>query len=231
LLRVADIAVEAGGVRLFAGLSLELGEGERVALTGPSGCGKTTLLRAVAGLIDPCAGEILLHGRPPETFGWPAYRRQVVLVDQRPILFDETVRFNLEKPFTYRTAGATPWPAARAAELLEAFGLGARRLDQPARSLSQGQQQRVALVRALLLAPAILLLDEPTSALDPESVELVEERLVAEARGQGLGALVVTHDRHQAHRLCDRVLDLQPYMVAPGGGDREAAGSREVGDG
>jgi len=211
LLSATDYSVSAGGVTLFHDLGFNLDPGEMVALCGPSGSGKTTLLRAVAGLIDPSSGEILLNGVSIGEIGWPEFRRKVILVDQRPVLLAGTVEENLRLPFTYRTAGGREFPGGEAVALLETFGVSAGRFSQEARSLSQGQQQRVCLARAFLLKPDVLLLDEPTSALDPEAVSSVERILALETRRRGLSALVVTHDLEQAARLCDRIINLTDY--------------------
>jgi len=212
ILQVSDFRLAAGDRLLLEGFALELRAAEFVALIGPSGSGKSTLLRAIAGLQDPVAGEIRFEGRAPEALGWPAYRRRVVLVDQRPVLFDQSVRSNLQRPFAYRSAQGAHFSREAASGLLAAFGLGAERLEQEARSLSEGERQRVCLVRALLVGPRILLLDEPTSALDPEAVERVEAALVREAKRRGMAAVVVTHDRAQAERLCDRRIDLAAFV-------------------
>ncbi|MBD3236773.1 MAG: ATP-binding cassette domain-containing protein [Candidatus Eisenbacteria bacterium] len=211
LLRIEGLCVTAGQRTLLADFDLRLGAGEFVALRGRSGSGKTTLLRAISGLVDAPRGEVRLRGRSPAEIGWPAFRRQVALVEQRPVLFDASVRANLARPFRYRTAGAAAFSIETAAPLLERFGLRRPQLSQNARSLSQGEQQRVSLIRALLVEPPVLLLDEPTSALDEQSVAEVERALREAARGQGLAALIVTHDRQQADRLCDRTLELQSY--------------------
>lgn len=213
LLSVEGFAVAAGGVPLLEGVGLTLGPGEILGLTGPSGCGKTTLLRAVAGLIDAARGQVRFNAKPRETLGWPQYRRRVVLVDQRPALIDDTVKANLARPFEYRTA-QTPFPLARAGELLQRTGLDPERLGQAARSLSVGQQQRVSLVRALLLDPAALLLDEPTGALDEDSVSAVEGLIREEAHRNRIGVLIVTHDKALATRLCDRQIDLKNHAVS-----------------
>lgn len=217
VLELRDLAVKAGGRVILRGIGITLLRGETVALCGPSGCGKTSLLRAVSGLDEAASGTVTLAGASPEETGWPAFRRRVVLVDQRPVLLPGSVRDNLMVPFTYRSAGGTAFPERDASDLLDAFGVFGERMAQEARTLSQGQQQRVCLARAFLLKPDVLLLDEPTSALDPEAVQSVERTLAGETRKRGLSALVVTHDRAQAARLCDRSVDLSAY--AGGHGD------------
>jgi len=209
LIAVQGCAVASGGVRLLEGVDVTAHAGELVGLTGPSGCGKSTLLRAIAGLIDPAGGEVRFQGQAPEEMGWPEYRSRVLLVAQRPVLLDKTVEENLARPFTYRRA-AVIFPRERAESLLERLGLGNGRMGQPARSLSVGQQQRVCLVRALLLRPDVLLLDEPTSALDEEAADAVETLVSEEAATGRLSALIVSHDRAQVTRWCARTVDLAP---------------------
>ncbi len=211
VLELRDIVVAAGGTPLLVDVSLSLRPGESVGLRGPSGCGKTTLLRAVAGIEDPAAGEVLLDGRPPEAHGWTAFRRDVVLTAQTAAMLPGTVRANLARPFEYSVTKAS-FPAERAAALLEELDVGGRRLDQDATTLSVGQLQRVALARALLIGPRVLLLDEPTSALDDESATMVE-RVLREERRRGLALMIVTHDASQAARITDRVLDLRAHVT------------------
>ena len=88
LLRIDDLAVSAGGVRLLDGVMMKLCAGELLALTGPSGCGKTTLLRAIAGLDDPETGEVHFNGATPGEMGWPQFRRHVVFLHQRPVMLE-----------------------------------------------------------------------------------------------------------------------------------------------
>jgi ABC-type multidrug transport system ATPase subunit len=214
LLEVEDLAVSAGGKTLLEGIELQVGRGEMVAVTGPSGCGKTTFVRSVAGLVDPERGRVLFKGRTADETGWPQFRRSVVLVAQRPVMMEGTVRAGLERPFTYGTASG-PFPQERARELLDRLGLEAT-IDQAARSLSEGQQQRLSLVRALLVEPEVLLLDEPTSSLDSELVGSVEDLLRDLAREQGTAALVVTHEARQARRWCAHCVDLQSFGASGG---------------
>ncbi len=203
LLEARGLTITAGGNVLHTGLSLALMPGELVAVTGPSGSGKTTLLRTIVGLQDAAAGSVLLQGRDAEQWGWPEFRRRVVPVTQKPILMEMSVEGNLRQPFTYRTT-QSPFPEERARDLLNACSVGAERMGQDARTLSVGQQQRVSLIRALLLSPPVLCMDEPTSALDPEAAEQVQEIISAEAAGRGLAALIVTHSVKQAQEWCVR---------------------------
>jgi putative ABC transport system ATP-binding protein len=212
LLSAADLDVRGGESLLLTGVQFTLGPGEMLGLTGPSGCGKTSLLRAITAL-DPAGGTIRLNGQTPEQIGYPSYRRRVILLQQTPVLLDATARENLAEPFGYASAEG-PFDEARAAELMDELQLGRGRLDQPAASLSVGQQQRLCLIRALLCNPAVLLLDEPTSALDSDSVAAVEQRVRHEADANGLAAVLVSHDHAQARRLCDTVLDLRSFAPA-----------------
>lgn len=206
-LTTTDLAVAVGGVELLRGLSISVDGSSSLSLAGPSGCGKTSLLRTIAGLIDPVRGEVRLEGRTPSEMGWPAFRRNVVLVHQKPTLLDLSVRANLERPFHYRLASA-PFPLEKASRLLHRLGVGSHRLEEGARDLSVGEQQRVCLIRSLLLQPQVILLDEPTSALDVEAVNRVEEVVREEMSRSGMAAIVATHDPGQARRWSDQHLDL-----------------------
>lgn len=208
LLELSDVSVAAGGKTLLHGVNLTLKQGEIVALCGPSGLGKTTLLRAIAGLDDTVLGTMLLEQKSPEEWTYPVFRRRVIFVEQRPVVFDCSLEENLRRPFSYRSA-TFPYPIERAHELCARLQLPES--SQNARTLSQGQQQRLGLVRSLLLKPQVLLLDEPTSALDEKSVQIVEELLHDEAKN-GLAMLIVTHDRAQASRLCQRICDVTEWI-------------------
>jgi putative ABC transport system ATP-binding protein len=207
LLEARGLMITVGGKPLHSGMDFSLAPGELVAVTGPSGAGKTTLLRTVVGLQDAGAGEVLLRGRTPGQWGWPEFRRQVVLVSQKPILLEMSVEENLRRPFAYRSA-TSPFPEDRARRLMDELGVRAERMEQAARTLSVGQQQRVSLIRALLLEPPVLCLDEPTSALDPDAAGRVQRLISAEAAQRGLAALVVTHSAVQAEEWCSRQLVL-----------------------
>ena len=204
------LAVAIGGGVLFEDVSLALHCGEVAGLLGPSGCGKSTLLRCLAGLIDPAAGTISLQGKPLADWAMPDYRRQVLLLGQSPALIDDTVEANLRLPYAYEANSDLVYNPAATAALLERLGVDPSRLSQLARSLSLGQQQRVCLVRALLLEPTVILMDEPTSALDAASVDAVETLLAELVAERNIAAIVVSHDSHQLQRIAHHQFDLGP---------------------
>ncbi|HSW44049.1 MAG TPA: ATP-binding cassette domain-containing protein [Phycisphaerae bacterium] len=221
-LKLEQFDVAVAGRPLLEGIDLELKPGQTLALSGPSGCGKTTLLRAVAGLIEPAGGRVFLSNQTPNDIGYPLYRREVVLVHQQPVMLDLTVMDNLRRPFQYRGAPG-PFPQERACDWLERLGIESHRFDQPARSLSVGQQQRVALVRAMLLEPAVVLLDEPTSGLDAESAGAVERFVREQCDRPCRSALVVAHDRQHPEAWCDARIDLRPFIAALAAGADKGA--------
>lgn len=135
-------------------------------MKGSSGAGKSTLLRLLAWLEEPVSGRIFFNGKPYETYYPPDLRKMVSLVGQKPVMFDGTVRRNLllgrhEAP-----------PDETLHEWLQLFGLEKGMVEKSAATLSVGEQQRVAVIRNLLIKPHVLLLDEPTSGLDPESATM-----------------------------------------------------------
>lgn len=218
LLELRGLAVSAGETLLIEGLSAVVRAGGVVAIQGPSGCGKTTLLRAIAGLIDVTAGEVLLEGRTPDDWGWPRYRSQVALMLQRPVLYPGPVRDALRRPFSYRAATAA-YDEAAAIALLDRLGLASEVLDQETSTLSEGQQQRVSFARSLLIGPRALLLDEPASALDAAAAARLETVLRERVERDGLAVVIVSHDPAQSARLGAEIIDLaalaQSVAVAP----------------
>ena len=197
-------------LHVLAGASVTIHAGEIIALVGPSGAGKSTLLH-IAGLLErPDAGVIMIGGRDVGQAGdaerTRLRRESVGFVYQSHRLLPEfSALENVAIP--QRIAGAG-WKQAgqRAIELLERLGLGARLNHRPA-ELSGGEQQRVAIARALANHPALLLADEPTGNLDPKTAGIVHQELLDLVRGQGVAALIATHNLELAARM-DRVLHL-----------------------
>ena len=183
---------------VFESLNLDLAAGEVHCLVGRSGCGKTTLLKLAAGLLRPTAGTVSVRGAPLTD------RRALGFVFQQPTLLDWlNVRDNVLLPVTLqRPPGRSDADSADA--LLAQLGLAGCGQRHP-RQLSGGQQSRVALARALLLQPALLLLDEPFAALDAITREDLQRDLLGLCRTHGTTALFVTHDIAEAVFLGDRV--------------------------
>ncbi len=201
LLELRDVAVVAGG-RTILGLDrLALAPGETLCVLGANGAGKSTLLRVAGGLRTPARGELRLDGVPATA---PQIRAVTAAVLQRPLLRrGATARTNVETglrfarvPREERRRRADEWLVR-----LDLAGLAERR----ASALSGGEAQRVSIARALVLAPRILLLDEPFSALDaPTRAELLAD-LRDVLASIGAASLLVTHDRHEAAAIADRV--------------------------
>ncbi len=201
-----------GDVRALDGASLAVAEGEFVVVLGPTGAGKTTLLRAIAGLETPDAGTIALRGRDAAALA-PA-ERDVALVFQNFSLYpSRTVRENLAFPLRAPGRGLAKAEIderiAWAAKLLSIEKL----LDRPARRLSGGEMQRVAIGRAIVRRPKLFLMDEPLSNLDAKLREELRVELRELARSLGTPVLWVTHDQAEALSMADRVVVLSEGKV------------------
>ena len=191
-------------------MTFDVARGEIVALLGPNGAGKTTTMRMLAGLIEPTSGSVTIDGVPLTRATGNAVRRRIGFLTEAPGLWDRlTVRENLR---VYAGIYALGQPDRAIDRALDIFSLGDRSATRAA-ELSKGMRQKVALVRALLHDPAVLLLDEPTSGLDPEVTRSVRQ-LLEERREAGCAILVSTHNLDEAERLADRVAVLQTRLLA-----------------
>jgi len=211
LLRLAGVTKRYGPRAAVDGVSLDVHAGESVVILGPSGCGKTTVLRLIAGLERPDAGEIWLDGRTVARAGRnlvPPYERQLGYVFQDLALWPHlTVRGNLE----FVMASAAVPQDARAERAREILALVRIELlaDRHPHELSGGEQQRAALARALVGQPRLLLLDEPFSSLDPDLRVVLREEVDRLQRVLHLTSIYVTHDREDASVLADRVIEMR----------------------
>ena len=192
-LKLDRVGFSAGGVEILRDVSLAIDSGAPTIVLGPNGAGKSVLLRLCHGLLTPTVGGIRAGGVAVST-------ERTALVFQRPVMLRRSALANV----MYGTAGNNA--RARAGSLLERVGLMhlARR---PARKLSGGEQQRIALARAWAREPQILFLDEPTASLDPAAIRAVEE-IVGEIAAQGVKIVMATHDLGQARRLAGDVVFL-----------------------
>jgi putative spermidine/putrescine transport system ATP-binding protein len=210
-LTIEGLSIRYGDQLAVKDLSFTARRGEFLTLLGPSGCGKTTILRAIAGFVQPSGGRILLDGRDITTLA--PHRRNIGMVFQSYALFPHlTVRENVAFGLRMRHVAR----AARdlsAGDALAMVGLGLLGDRYPSQ-LSGGQQQRVALARALVIEPAVLLLDEPLSNLDANlRAELRAEIRALQSR-LGILTLLVTHDQQEALAVSDRVAVLNAGRIA-----------------
>jgi putative ABC transport system ATP-binding protein len=190
-IEIEDLRVRFGDRTVIDGLSLSLGAGERVTLTGPSGSGKSSVLRAILGFVAPSGGFVRVRGQ--EVTGktaWPL-RRHLAFVMQESDLGNGRVRDCIELPFGYGANAELRDNLRRVPELCDRFLLPASLLDESIETLSGGEKQRVAIIRAVLLDRPIVLLDEASSALDPDSRAAVAEHF---RNDEGRTVLSVAHD-------------------------------------
>jgi len=202
-LELHNVGFRHGGQELIKGVSLRLNRSGKTLIMGPNGAGKSLLMRLCHGLLRPSEGTIAWEGA--RGLGVQAVRHRQAMVFQRPVLLRRSARANVEYALALRGFGRREGRQL-AGEALERFGLdviGGR----PARVLSGGEQQRLALARAWALRPEILFLDEPTSALDPAATKAVEDAVRA-IHEDGVRIVMSSHDLGQARRLADDVVFL-----------------------
>ncbi|HYC13569.1 MAG TPA: spermidine/putrescine ABC transporter ATP-binding protein, partial [Stellaceae bacterium] len=191
-----------GSVKALMGVSLSIRRGEFLSMLGPSGCGKTTLLRAIAGFVEPTSGEIRIDGKLMNAV--PPNRRPVNTVFQNYALFPHmTVRENVA--FGPRRRGVPRGEiAGQVEEVLAMVGMEGYG-DRYPQALSGGQQQRIALARAIVNRPRVLLLDEPLGALDLKLRKRMQVELKRLHERLGLTFIYVTHDQEEALAMSDRI--------------------------
>lgn len=202
MLELLNIGKSFSSQTALKGINLSIAEGEFFSLLGPSGCGKTTLLRIIAGLEKGTSGQILLDGQRVDTL--PAQKRPFNMVFQRHALFphlsvSENIAFGLKLKGLSKDQISD-----KVTEVLALVDMTSFR-DRKPETLSGGQSQRVAVARALVNQPRVLLLDEPLSALDLKMREHMQKELRALQRKLGLTFICVTHDQEEALALSDRI--------------------------
>ena len=210
LLRARGLCFDAGGKRLIDRIDADFRPHRRTVIMGANGTGKSLFLRLLHGLIRPTEGEVLWHGRPLDREG----RRGQAMVFQRPVMLRRSVLANLRFALAVRGVGGAD-RAAREAEAIDRARL-ADLANRPARVLSGGEQQRLAIARALISAPQVLFLDEPAASLDPASTHAIEQQ-IGEAHASGVTVVLVTHDIGQARRLGDDLIFLHAGRVVEAG--------------
>jgi tungstate transport system ATP-binding protein len=192
-----DVSFMVRDVTILDRITLVLAPGAPTVVIGPNGAGKTTLLRLAMGLIKPTAGRVTWGGRADAS----PDRRAIVL--QRPVMLRRSAEANLRYALEAANVPSAEY-AARVRDLLALVGLAGLG-DRPARKLSGGEQQRLALARALAKDPQVLFLDEPTASLDPAATKSVED-LIQDVAARGIKVVMSTHDLGEAKRLAGDIV-------------------------
>jgi putative ABC transport system ATP-binding protein len=215
VVRLENVRKEYGDTTALDGVSLEIQAGEAVAVMGPSGCGKSTMLNMIAGLDRPTSGSVRVHdeelSRLNETKLALFRRHRIGMIFQFFNLLDDLPALDNVALAAQLTGSRVGAARQRALELLDELGIADRRNVYPA-ALSGGERQRVAVARALMNRPALLLADEPTGALDSRSGEQVMD-LLLDLNQIGQTLLIVTHDERLATRCASRVVELTDGRV------------------
>jgi tungstate transport system ATP-binding protein len=193
-----DVSVSTGRVTVLDRISISFSSGAPTVLIGPNGSGKSTLIRIAMGLISPSAGRITWGGLDE------AKGQRLAMVFQRPVMLRRTVAANVAYALAFDDRRVPR--STQIQQLLKRVDLAAL-ADRPARRLSGGEQQRLALARALARNPEVLFLDEPTANLDPASTRAVED-VVRSVAASGVKIVMATHDLGQARRLAGDIIFL-----------------------
>lgn len=204
-LELDKLSFSVGATPIIQGISARIEAGPRTIILGPNGAGKSVLMRLCHGLLQPTAGRIVWHGLRN---GDP--RRHQAMVFQRPVMLRRSALANVV--YGLRLAGKSRRESElRAMDVLEVVGL-APHAGRPARVLSGGEQQRLALARAWALGPDVLFLDEPTANLDPASTQDIEN-IIQAIHASGTKIIMSTHNLGQARRLGDEVLFISKGLL------------------
>jgi putative ABC transport system ATP-binding protein len=193
ILDLQKVGFETDGKELLKDITLQVQAGDWLTIEGPSGSGKSLLLKLIASLLTPTAGNIYFNGQNQTTFNKVDYRKQISYCFQQPSLFGQTVKDNLLFPFAIRNIA---FDEQRAIAALDNVDLPKEFLEKEIKTLSGGQKQRVALIRNLLFPPKVLLLDEITTGLDAQTKDIVNHLLVG-YQNEGMTMLSVTHDERE----------------------------------
>lgn len=204
LVDVRQLVIRYGAIAAVRGVDLKIRPGEAVAIVGPNGAGKTSLLSAIAGIVRPAAGTISLCGRPLAGLVLSDVVRQgaALVPEGRNIFGSLTVLENLQLGATVRRDASV---ASDIDKVFADFPILGERRSQPAGQLSGGEQQMLAIARAMLSRPRLLMLDEPSLGLAPAIIDKVYE-LLRQIRGQGVSLLVVEQNASRAFPLADRAV-------------------------
>ena len=211
ILECQNIGLVKNEQTILSNISFCIQAGDRIGIIGPSGSGKSSLFRLLNLLISPTQGQILYKNKNIQEYVPTQLRRSIGYILQKPYLFGTTVQENLIYP--YELLGQKP-NFREISSYLDKVKLPQNTLEKKNTALSGGEQQRIALIRSLLIKPEIILLDEVTAALDEENTLLLENLIAYEQGLQHLTLLFITHNQEQAKRLGHKILYLEAGHIS-----------------
>lgn len=211
IIRLVNLHISFGSQPVLKGINLDLRRGEATVIVGPSGTGKSVLLKHIVGLIKPDRGEVYFENDRVDQLGEMALvgvRKKIGFLFQMGALFDSmNVEANICFPLVQHTSISAKHRRERCEHVLRLVGLSGIESSMPSQ-LSGGQRKRVALARAIVLEPQVMLYDEPTTGLDPIRADVINELIVSLGKQMGITSVVVTHDMASADKIADRMVML-----------------------
>lgn len=210
IMECKDIGLIKNKQTILNNISFTIQSGDCIGIMGPSGSGKSSLFRLLNLLNSPTQGQILYKDKNIQEYAPTELRRRISYILQKPYLFGTTVQENLT--YSYQLLGQKP-DFKEIHSYLDKVKLPENILEKKNTALSGGEQQRIALIRSLLIKPEIILLDEVTAALDEENTLLLEKLIVAEQHLYHLTLLFITHNQEQAKRLAHKILYLEAGTI------------------
>lgn len=209
IVRFRCVSKSFGPLKVLSGVTLDIYRGQTTVILGPSGTGKSVLIKHIVGLLRPDSGEVFFENDRIDTLREDQLvepRKRIGFLFQMGALFDSlTVGQNVEFPLVEHTTLDREQRAERADRVLRMVGLSGLQSKMPA-DLSGGQRKRIALARAIVLEPTLVLYDEPTTGLDPIRSDLIDELILGLNRRLGISSIVVTHDMASAAKIADRMI-------------------------
>ena len=210
ILKIENLNLEIGTVKILKDISFTVQKKEIIALLGPSGSGKSSLLKSINMLNTPSCGQIKYHNNDIQEISPMALRKKIGYVLQKPTLFGNDVMENLKYPCELHQK---VFDINLVEFYLKKANLKPDILEKKPNELSGGEQQRISLVRTLLLEPEIILLDEVTSALDEDNTLLIEELIKYENENNELTVIFISHNNEQAKRLAQKVIYMEEGVI------------------
>ncbi|MEX2213360.1 MAG: ABC transporter ATP-binding protein [Phycisphaeraceae bacterium] len=209
LVRLVNVHKSFGSLRVLGGISLDIQRGQTTVILGPSGTGKSVLLKHIVGLLRPDKGEVYFEGQRVDQMkehDLVDIRKKIGFLFQMGALFDsKSVGDNVAFPLVEHTKMNAKQRLERSKTVLKMVGLEGIENKMPG-ELSGGQRKRVALARAVVMEPALILYDEPTTGLDPIMSDVINELIVTLAKRTGVTGIAVTHDISSARKIADRMV-------------------------